>query len=143
MDCRGKFVKGGIVAQRNGADNGAIRIGARIESLRLEQGLSLRCMAQLTGCSIAKLSHMEKGLASIHVHTLNKIADALQVRPFDLLNYVPEEDDLGYVVETMRKDSGGFAKVKARLRALGGRKRGTTGGLPRFGEVIRTHHKSE
>jgi Cro/C1-type HTH DNA-binding domain len=61
---------------------------------------------------------MEKGLASIHVHTLNKIADALQVRPFDLLNYVPEEDDLGYVVETMRKDARANIIVDARIRSL-------------------------
>jgi len=59
---------------------------------------------------------MESGLSSIKVPTIHKIATALQVRPFDLLNYASEEEDMGYIAERMRRDSAVFVRVKALLR---------------------------
>lgn len=84
----------------------SIRVGARIESLRHERGLSLRELAQMAECSAGHLSLMESGISAINVITLQKIARALRVKPYDLLNHTPDDGDIGYVVEMMRKDTG-------------------------------------
>jgi transcriptional regulator with XRE-family HTH domain len=105
------------MGKQNTSCNFAIRVGARIESLRLERGLSVRNLAQMVECSIGHLSLMESGLSSINVCTLQKIARALQVVPFDLLNHTPENDNIGYIVEKMRQDPAALAKVKAQLKA--------------------------
>ncbi len=113
------------MTNRNHADDIAARVGARIESLRGERGLSLRKLAKIAECSITTVSFMESGLASVNVRTLQKIARALRVEPYDLLNHTPENDDMGYIVEKMRQDSRTRAKVKAKVAALGGRGRTT------------------
>lgn len=105
------------MAGRNGAGNVAVSIGIRIESLRLERGLSLRKLAKMADCSITTLSLMESGLTSIHARTLLKVAEALQIRPLDLLNDTPENDDIGYIVEKTRNNPTAFAKVKAKAEA--------------------------
>lgn len=111
------------MAGRTGAGTFEIRIGARIESLRIERGLSVRELAQMVKCAITTLSLMESGLSLMDVSTLLKIARALRVRPLDLLNHAPEHDDLGHIIERMRQDSAARVKVKARIKAesLGGR----------------------
>lgn len=70
---------------------------------------------------MSTLSLIESGLTSIHARTLHKIAQALQVRPFDLLNHSPENDDIGYIAEKLRNDPAALAKVKTRVEVLGGR----------------------
>lgn len=79
------------------------RVGARIECLRLERGLSIHNLARMAECSIGYLLLMESGVASINVCTLEKLARALQVEPFDLLNHSPENDDGGWILEMLRK----------------------------------------
>lgn len=93
----------------------AALVGARIEALRIERGLSLRALAQKTGCFTTHLSLIEYGLGSCTVVTLGKVARALRVRPFDLLNHTPENDDMGYIVEVTRRDPKMRAMVKARV----------------------------
>lgn len=93
------------------------RVGARIEFLRVERGLSVRNLAQMVGCSTGHVSLLESGLSSINVCTLEKIARALQVEPFDLLNYAPENDDIGYIIEKMRNNPAALAKVKTQVEA--------------------------
>jgi len=116
VNCPEQLVKGDTMGKRNESRDIAALVGARIESLRIERGLSIRELAQMAGCFTTRLSLMEYGLASCNVITLQKIARALRVRPFDLLNYAPENDDLGCIIETMRQDSAVFAKVKATVR---------------------------
>ncbi len=60
---------------------------------------------------------MESGLTSINVRTLQKIAQALRVEPYDLLNHTPENDDIGYIVEKMRQDPATRRRVKKQMEA--------------------------
>jgi len=103
------------MGKRNGSRDIVALVGARIEYLRIERGLSVRTLAQMAECSAAHLSHMESGLASMNVLTLEKIARALQVEPFDLLNYEPENHDVGYIVEKLRQEPAAIMKVKAQV----------------------------
>ena len=111
------------MTNRNDAGDIAARVGARIESLRVERGLSVRKLAKMAECTITTVSFMESGLGSINVRTLQKIARALRVEPYDLLNHTPENDDIGYIIEKMRNDRAAYAKVKAKVEGLGGRGR--------------------
>lgn len=79
-------------------------IGARIRVLRFERGLSMRALAKLSGCSQDCLVQIESGRSSITTRTMRKLAHALQVQPFDILNYDVHNDDVGYLVEKMRHD---------------------------------------
>lgn len=105
------------MGKQNGSRDLAAQVGARIEALRLERGLSVRILAQMVGCSIGHVSLLEAGLSSINVCMLEKIARALKVEPFDLLNHTTENDDIGYIIEKMRQDPAALAKVKAQLEA--------------------------
>jgi transcriptional regulator with XRE-family HTH domain len=96
----------------------AVQVGARIQSLRLERGLSLRTVAEIAKCSPSTISLIERGRSSIHLRMLRKIARALHVKPFDLLNHTPENDDVGYIIEQMRRDWTTVATVKSLLKTL-------------------------
>jgi transcriptional regulator with XRE-family HTH domain len=109
-------MKSNTMGKRNESRDIAALVGARIEVLRIERGLSVRNLAQMVDCSITHLSLMESGCSSITVCTLQKIARALRVEPFDLLNHAPENDDIGYIVEKMRQDPAARAMMKAHLK---------------------------
>jgi len=111
------------MGKRNESRDIAALVGARIEALRLERGLSLRELAQMAECFTTHLSLVEYGLASCNVLTLQKIARALRVAPYDLLNHTPEDDDIGYIVEKMRQDPKAHAMVKAKVEARQARRR--------------------
>ena len=57
----------------------AKRIGARIQQIRKEQGLSLKELAQATGLSSSFLSRMEHGATVPSLPTLQVIVDSLKV----------------------------------------------------------------
>lgn len=80
------------------------QIGARIRFLRFERGLSQRKLAMLAECSIGNLCLLESGRSCSTVNTLRKIARALRVELFDILNTDTHDDDVGYLVEAMRHD---------------------------------------
>ena len=80
------------------------QIGARVRFLRFERGFSQRKLAVLAECSIGNLCLSESGRCCSTVNTLWKIARALQVEPFDILNTDTQDDDVGYLVEAMRHD---------------------------------------
>lgn len=61
-------------------------LGRRIRALRLERGLSLRSVAALAQVSPSLLSQIERGDASPSLVSLVAIADALVVRPGQLLD---------------------------------------------------------
>ena len=66
-------------------------LGSRIRALRLERGLSLRSVAALAQISPSLLSQIERGDASPSLVSLVAIADALVVRPGQLLDEHPGE----------------------------------------------------
>jgi len=58
---------------------------------------------------------IELGRSSINVHTLARIARALDVQPCDLLNHNVETDNVGFVIEAMRNDPQCIRFVRERL----------------------------
>ena len=101
------------------------KIGARIRFLRFEQGLSMRKLAELAGCSAESILQFELGRTAMTTRTMRKLARALHVQPFDILNHDTQTDDVGYVVETMRHDAS-VARVVLATHARGRRSRART-----------------
>ena len=56
-----------------------ISIGEKIKSLRTARNLTLKQLGEMTGLSTGFLSQMERGMSSIAIDTLEKIADVLNV----------------------------------------------------------------
>ncbi|MDQ6976343.1 MAG: helix-turn-helix domain-containing protein [Mariprofundaceae bacterium] len=54
-------------------------ISEKIKTLRQQQGLSQRCLAEQSGISAASLSQLESGQGSPSVATLQKLADGLGI----------------------------------------------------------------
>ena len=96
----------------------ATRVGARIQALRLERGLSLQHVAQSGGCSVSALASIEHGLAAMTTCTLNAIAKGIGVQPFDLINYEPDDDDIGFLLEKMRQHPECIKFIRAKVSAL-------------------------
>jgi transcriptional regulator with XRE-family HTH domain len=64
----------------------AKRLGARIQKLRLEKGLSQEDLAFEAGLHRTYISHVERGSRNITVLGLFKIAKGLKIHPSDILN---------------------------------------------------------
>ena len=105
------------MGRRNAFKDFAAQVGARIQLVRLERGHSLRKLAEIAKCCPSSISLIENGRSSIRMEMLRKLALALRVEPFDLLNHDPENNDIGYIVEMMRHDPETRALVKAQLDA--------------------------
>lgn len=58
---------------------GEIDVGARLRAIRLEQSLSIRSLAEMSGLNVNTLSLIENGRTSPSVSTLQQVAFALQV----------------------------------------------------------------
>ena len=69
--------------------NVAIRFGARVRAVRLEQGLTLDALSSAAGVSRASLSSLERGEHSPSLTTATNVARALRVSLAELLG---EED---------------------------------------------------
>jgi transcriptional regulator with XRE-family HTH domain len=91
------------------------QIGARIRFLRLERGLPLWKLAKLAQSSADSIMHIELGRSAITLQSIYKLARALNVQPFDLLNHDHDTNDVGWLVETMRHDSNVLMFVRATL----------------------------
>lgn len=61
-----------------------ITIGAKVKELRISQKYTLKQLSEETGLSIGFLSQMERGISSIAIDSLSKIAEALN---FPLSNF--------------------------------------------------------
>ena len=55
-------------------------IGARVKALRTSKKLTLKQLSELSGLSIGFLSQLERGLSSIAIDSLAKLADILPRR---------------------------------------------------------------
>lgn len=64
----------------------------KLKTERTRAALSLRALGELSGVSYVTLQRIEVGLATAHLSTVRKIADALGVKPIDLMS--EREDDL-------------------------------------------------
>ena len=89
------------------------QIGARIRFLRLERGLPLWKLAKLAQSRADSIMNIELGRSAINLQSIYKLARALNVQPFDLLNHDTQTNDLGWLVETMRHDARVLAFVRA------------------------------
>ena len=100
-------------------DSLVVRVGIRIRKLRKEQGLSLRNFGKQAGVHPFHVMAIELGQLATTTKTLQAIAKALGVTAVDLLNCDSDNDDMGYVVEAMRKRPECVGDVVARVRKWG------------------------
>jgi transcriptional regulator with XRE-family HTH domain len=96
----------------------SLAIGKRIQALRVEIGLTLEDLAYESDLgSKGHLSDIEHGRVRPTTATLKTIADRLEVRVLDLVNF-PEEDDRAALVDiTRRLPSADVKRVLRELRA--------------------------
>ncbi|MBN2232229.1 MAG: cupin domain-containing protein [Deltaproteobacteria bacterium] len=88
------------------------QLGRRIRALRKQQGLTLRKVAELAGCSDVFLSQVERSLASPSIASLKKIANALEVSIIDLIQDNPAVEEQ---VVTRRADRVEFRFPRAEV----------------------------
>lgn len=55
------------------------QIGSKIQELRVQRGLSVRQLAEMSGVIYSNISKIENGRYNVSVDILGKIADALGV----------------------------------------------------------------
>jgi transcriptional regulator with XRE-family HTH domain len=94
------------------------RVGMRIRKLRIEQKISLRNFGKRAGVHPFHVMAIELGQLAANTKTLRSIAKALGVAPLDLLNHDPENDDMGHIIELMRKDPEYVQKIKLKVQPL-------------------------
>jgi len=95
-------------------DSLVFSVGMRIRKLRMERGESLRVFGRHAGVHPFHVMVIELGKLASNTKTLRSIAVGLGVAPLDLLN-CDTEDDLGHLVELMRKHPESVAQIKQRL----------------------------
>lgn len=61
----------------------------RIAELRKSRGLTLQALADKVDASNQQISHLEKGRRGLTVDWVDRIANALECHPFDLLDAPP------------------------------------------------------
>jgi len=99
-------------------DSLVVRVGIRIRKLRMEQGLSLRNFGKQAGVHPFHVMAIELGQLATTTKTLRAIAKALGVAPLDLLNHDAENDDMGHIVELMRKQPECVQKIMIKVKPL-------------------------
>ena len=107
-----------MIRQQYAEDSLVFRVGMRIRKLRMEQGVSLRDFGKRAGVHPFHVMAIELGQLAANTKTLRSIAKALGVAPLDLLNYDPENDDIGHIVEMMRRDPDCVQKIRLRIKPL-------------------------
>lgn len=96
-------------------DSLVVQVGMRIRKLRLEKKISLRKFGKHAGVHPFHVMAIELGQLAANTKTLRAIAKALEVTPLDLLNYDTENDDIGYILETMRKQPDSVEEIRRKL----------------------------
>lgn len=107
-----------MLRQQYAEDSLVVRVGMRIRKLRLEQGTSLRNFGKKAGVHPFHVMAIELGQFAANIKTLQAIAKALGVAPLDLLNHDPENDDMGFVTESMRKQPDCIEKIRQKVKPL-------------------------
>lgn len=80
--------------------------------------MSLRDFGKHAGVHPFHVMAIELGQLATTTKTLQAIAKALGVAPLDLLNHDTEKDDLGHLVELMRKQPDCVQKIMLKVRPL-------------------------
>lgn len=107
-----------MLRQQYAEDSLVVRVGMRIRKLRTEQGVSLRDFGKKAGVHPFHVMAIELGQLAANTKTLRAIAKGLGVAPLDLLNHDSENDDIGHIVELMRKHPEHVQKIKLRVSPL-------------------------
>ena len=97
-------------------DSLVFRVGVRIRQLRTEQKISLRAFGKRAGVHPFHVMAIELGQLAANAKTLRSIANALGVDPLDLLNHDTENDDMGHIIELMRKNPDCVQKIMLRIK---------------------------
>jgi transcriptional regulator with XRE-family HTH domain len=84
----------------------------------MEQGMSLRNFGKRAGVHPFHVMAIELGQLAANTKTLRSIAKGLGVAPLDLLNHDVENDDMGHLVELMRKQPDYVQKIMHRVKPL-------------------------
>ncbi len=82
-------------------------LGKRIKELRLRRKYTQEKLAEMSYIEIPSLSNIENGKNYPNFETLQKISDALNVRPFELFMfdyYLPKEKMIEEMMNSMQKD---------------------------------------
>jgi transcriptional regulator with XRE-family HTH domain len=107
-----------MLRQQYAEDSLVFRVGMRIRKLRMEQKISLRNFGKRAGVHPFHVMAIELGQLAANTKTLRSIANALGVAPLDLLNHDPENDDMGHIIEVMRKDPDCVQKIRLKVKPL-------------------------
>ncbi|MBK9267045.1 MAG: helix-turn-helix transcriptional regulator [Polyangiaceae bacterium] len=107
-----------MLRQQYAEDSLVVRVGKRIRKLRKERGLSLRDFGKIAGVHPFHVMSIELGQLAANTRTLRAIAKALDVAPLDLLNHDTENDDIGHIVEMMRRQPECVRKIMLKVRPL-------------------------
>jgi transcriptional regulator with XRE-family HTH domain len=59
--------------------------GQRLRELRVEQALSLRVLGEMSGVTYDTINKLELGRRPAHASTIRKLANALRVKPRELM----------------------------------------------------------
>lgn len=84
--------------------------------------MSLRGIGKRAGLQPFHIMAIELGQVATNTRTLRAIAGALGVAPVDLLNYDTENDDIGHLLELMRKQPDYVRAVMSKVKPLVKRK---------------------
>ncbi len=69
--------------------NDEMKLTLQIRNIREKRGLTLAQLADMVGVSIPHLSEVERGKKNLNNHLLIRIAEALRVEPYELIQ--PDE----------------------------------------------------
>jgi len=85
-----------------------VSLGKRIQSIREKQGLTQEQLEEKTGVNTKYISSIERGQKNVTVKTLMKIANGLNVEPFELFllsEEVGSERAARKAIETILKEA--------------------------------------
>lgn len=110
--------RGHILRQQYAENSLVFLVGMRIRKLRMERGLSLRNFGKMAGLHPFHVMSIELGQLAANLRTLRLIAIALGVTPLDLLNHDAENNELGHIIELMRKQPEFVQKIRLKVKPL-------------------------
>ncbi|MFL0245722.1 helix-turn-helix domain-containing protein [Candidatus Clostridium stratigraminis] len=90
-----------------------MNIGVKIKNLRTEKGITLKELSEKSELSVGYLSQLERGLTTIAVDSLEKIAKILEVHLTFFFDYPHKKEEAvlrSYEQEILDIDEGGFIK---------------------------------
>jgi transcriptional regulator with XRE-family HTH domain len=90
--------------RRRQAAHGGIDVGMRLRSLRSDQGLSLRVLAEMSGLAVNTLSLIENGKVSPSVSTLQRVAITMGVPIGAFFESKPATTDLVHMQADGRRN---------------------------------------